>query len=334
MSNNIHYTNYDPADIPAWEKLRAAFSKRGVGGSSMGAVAGLEGAFTSAYSLWAEIVGLVPPKPRDNPYLRDGHDLEALVAARFEEASGLKLRHRYAIITNDDYPHLFANVDRFVDGEDAGWEGKTYDPRSSKFDDGVPPSYVAQVTVYLAVTCKTRWYLSAWSYGQGTRHYVFALDPAAQKPDWATELVVIDPAAFAAAEQMAAEFVGYCQSKDTPPPVDGSDATEQALRAIHPDSVDGSCDLEAFAADLDAIADLDRKIDALESAKDLHKQKIMEFMGDLERGTAPGWSVSYKTTTANRFDAKAAKAALGSALDPFYTASTSRTLRIRAAKAK
>lgn len=332
---SIHYTNYDPADIPAWERLRADFCKRGVGGSSMGAVAGLEGAFTSAYSLWAEIVGLVPPKPRDNPYFRDGHDIEPIVAKRFEEASGLKLRHRYAIITNDAYPHLFANVDRFVDGEDAGWEGKTHDVRSHKFDDGCPKSYVAQVTVYLAVTGKRRWYLSAWSYGQGTKHFVFDLDPNAEKPDWADEMIIIDPGEFDAAEKMAADFVALCQSKDAPPPVDGSDATEEALRTIYPVSVEGtSADLSAYLADLKHIDWLNSEIEDREKEKELCKQRIMEFMGECERGTAPGYSVSYKSSTTKRLDTKAARAALGADLDKFYNETTSRSLRIRPVKAK
>lgn len=332
---SIHYTNYDPADVPAWEALRRDFCKRGVGGSSMGAVAGLDGAFNSAYTLWAEIVGLIPPKPRDNPYFKDGHDWEPIIARRFEEASGLKLRHRYAIIANDDYPHLFANVDRFVDGEDAGWEGKTRDVRSRKFDDGVPPTYVAQVTVYLAVTGKKRWYLTQWAYGQGEKHYCFDLDPDAVKPDFCEELIIIDRSAFAAAEKMAADFVALCQSKDTPPPVDGSESTEETLRLISPNSVDGtSADLSAFTSDLAEIDRLDQEIEEREKQKELHKQKLMEFLGDCERGTAPGYTVSYKTSTTRRFDAKAAKAALGSSLDPFYTETSSRSLRIRAVKAK
>lgn len=331
---SLHYTNYNPADLPAWERLRADFCRRGVGGSAMGRIAGLEGAYGSAYSEWAEIVGLVPPKPSDSPYLQDGRDLEELVARRFEQKSGLKLRHRYAIITNDQYPHLFANVDRFVDLEDAGWEGKTYDPRSDKFDDGCPESYKAQVTVYLAVTGKKKWYLSAWSYGQGTKHYLFTLDPAEKKPDFIDQMIVVDPADFDACEKLAAQFVGYCRSKDTPPPVDGSEATEKVLRAIHPQSLDGTAaDLTAYAADLEAIAAFDRQIDELEKNKELHKQRLMEFLGETERGTAPGYTVSYKTSVTRRLDTKKAKEALGAALDPFYQEFSSRALRIRRVKA-
>ena len=132
----IHTTNYDPNDRAAWEALRSQFRRSGVGGSEMGSVANLPGAFSSAYATYCDILGLTPPRDRTSWYLQDGRDLEDIVVRRFEQASGFKTRHRYAILQNSDYPHLFANVDRFVDSEDAGFEAKTYDVRSAKFDNG------------------------------------------------------------------------------------------------------------------------------------------------------------------------------------------------------
>ena len=330
MSNTIHATNYDPADVPAWEALRNEFCKIGLGGSDIGAAAGLPGAFSTPYALWAERSGLVERKKGNSDYLRDGRDLEALVAARFEEASGFKVRHRYAILQNDAYPHLFANIDRFVDSQDAGLEIKTYDVRSTKFDGGeCPPSYIAQITVYLAVTGKKRWFLSAWAYGQGTKHYLFTLDPNDEKPDWCEAKVVIDPGEFDACEKIAADFIRRVREND-PPPVSGSDADETAIRAVHPVEQAGTtCDLGAVDGDLDRIAELDEQIDALEREKETHRQTVMQFLGDNERGESGKWKATFKTSTTRRLDGKAAKAALGSALDPYYTESSSRTLRLR-----
>ena len=157
----IHFENYDRNDRAAWLALRDKFRKRGVGGSELARVAGVPGAFGSAYAEWAERTGRIAKREMSSAYLDDGRDIEAIVARRFEEASGLKIRHRYAVITNDKCPHLFGDVDGFVEGKDMGWEGKTYDVRSRKFDEGVPPAYVAQVCVYMAVTEKRRWVLSA-----------------------------------------------------------------------------------------------------------------------------------------------------------------------------
>lgn len=328
----LHYTNYDPSNREGWLALREGFRKRGVGGSELASVAGVPGAFGSAYAEWAQRTGRWTPERKENAYLEDGRDIEAIVAKRFEEASGMKIRHRYAIIENDRCPHLFANVDGFVDNEDMGWEGKTYDVRSGKFDDGVPASYVTQVAVYLAVTEKKRWVLSAWSYGQGTKHFFFTLDDRDGKPEWAVEKVVLRPEELEAAEQLAAAFMQLVQD-DTPPAIDGSEATGEALRAIYPQANAGKAvDLEAVRSNLDAIGAIDAQIKDLERKKEEQKQVVMEALGDAESGTATGWKVTYKNVETRRLDSKAAKAALGEALEPYYKTSAARTLRIARAK--
>ena len=53
----IHYTNYNPCDRAGWLKLRDEFRKKGVGGSELARVAGVPGAFGSAYAEWAERTG-------------------------------------------------------------------------------------------------------------------------------------------------------------------------------------------------------------------------------------------------------------------------------------
>jgi len=330
---SLHYTNYDPADRAGWLAMREEFRKRGVGGSEIASVANIPGAFGSAYSEWASRRGLLPKVERESAYLEDGRDIEAIVAKRFEADSGLKIRHRYAIITNDECPHLFADVDGFVDCEDMGWEGKSYDVRSRKFDEGCPPSYVAQVQVYMAVTKKRRWVLSAWSYGQGTKHFYFTLDRGEEKPEWACELVVMQQADVDAAEEVAAQFMRQVEN-GIPPFPDGSEATEEALKAIHPAAEPGvTKDLEAWRSDLDAIEGIDAHIKELERERDSHKQAIMEAMGEAETATATGWKVSYKNTETRRLDAKKALEVVGAViLEPCYKTTRSRVLRISKAK--
>lgn len=326
---SITATNYDPSDRSAWEALRNKFRRIGVGGSEMASVAGVPGAFSSPYATYCDVLGLTPPR-KGSWYLEDGRDLEDLVVRRFEAASGFKTRHRYAILQNSEFPHLFANVDRFVDSEDAGFEAKTYDVRSSKFDGGeVPKPYIVQVTVYLAVTGKKRWYLSAWAYGQGTKHYLFTTDPEDTKPEWCDAMVFIGPSEFFRCEEMAADFIRRLDAKD-PPPVSGSDADGDAVRAMNPAETAGlSCDLGAVEGDLDRIAALDEQIGALEEEKEQHRQAVMQFLGAAEKGESRRWKATYKTTTTRRLDAKAARAALGADLDKFYNETSSRSLRIR-----
>ncbi len=330
---SLHYANYDPADRAGWLAMRNEFRKRGVGGSEIASVAGIPGAFGSAYSEWADRTGKLPKKERESAYLEDGRDIEAIVAKRFETASGLKIRHRYAIITNDACPHLFADVDGFVDNEDMGWEGKTYDPRSDKFRDGCPATYVSQVQVYMAVTGKRRWVLSAWSYGQGTKHFYFTLDGADEKPAWAEELIKMNQAEIDAAEEVAAQFMRQVEN-GIPPFPDGSEATGETLKEMYPEASPGTTkDLEAWRSDLDAIEGIDARIKELERERDSHKQAIMEAMGDAETATATGWKISYKNTETRRLDAKKALETVGGViLEPCYKTTRSRVLRITKAK--
>jgi predicted phage-related endonuclease len=324
-----HFANYAPADREGWLALREEFRKRGVGGSELASVAGVPGAFGSALAEWADRRGeWRREEGAESAYLEDGRDIEGIVQKRFEAASGLSVRHRYAIITNDDFPHLFANVDGFVEGWDCGWEAKTYDVRSRKFEAGVPPSYVAQVTVYLAVTGRKRWVLSAWSYGQGTRHFFFTLDGADRKPDWADEMVLLHPSELDAAEKIAADFMRLVES-GTPPAPDGSDSAGEVLRGLHPREAAGKLvDLSGVRASLDAIDGIDGEIKELERRREEQKQIVMEALGDAEGGTADGWKVTYRTVASKRLDAKAAKAAFGDGLEPFYKTTATRTLRI------
>jgi predicted phage-related endonuclease len=331
----IQFTNYDPRDRAAWLALREEFRKRGVGGSELASVAGVPGAFSSPYAQWAERTGRIARRESTSAYLADGRDIEAIVASRFEDESGLKIRRRYAIITNTDTPHLFADVDGFIGGpvnSEMGWEGKTYDVRSRKFDNGCPPSYTAQVTGYMAVTGKRRWVLTAWAYGQGIKNFYFTLDPNDKKPEWACEMVVLTQAEVDAAEIIAADFMAYVE-RDEPPSIDGSDATTQALREIYPVADAGSeIDLEHVRAALDAIGDIDARIKELEEQKESMKNVVIEAMGESENGTATGWRVTFKNVETRRLDTKAAQAALGEELEPFYKTTSARVLRVTKAK--
>jgi len=328
----MRFINYDPADRASWLALREECQKTGVGGSEIASIANIPGAYSSAYTEWAYRTGRLVRQDRESAYLEDGRDIEAIVQKRFEEASGLSVRHRYAIIVNEKYPHLFANVDGFVEGEDMGWEGKTYDVRSNKFDEGVPAPYVAQVTVYLAVTGRKRWVLSAWAYGQGTRHFFFTRDASDPKPEWATEKIVLTDEDLRAAETVAAEFMHHVET-DTPPDFDGSEETSNTIKAIYPDALDYETrDLSGCLSNLMSLEEINRQIKDLERRAETEKQTLMEALGEAESGAAPGFKVTYKTTTSRRLDTASAKEALGSVLDPFFKQTATRVLRIAKAK--
>lgn len=96
------------------------YRKKGIGGSDAGAICGLN-PYVSLVTVWADKKSKIPPKP-DNEAMRQGRDFEDIVAKRFCEETGKKVRRCNYIIQHDEYPFMLANVDRLVVGETAGLE--------------------------------------------------------------------------------------------------------------------------------------------------------------------------------------------------------------------
>lgn len=139
-----------------WLKLR----KAGIGGSDAGAIAGLS-KWSSRFSVYLDKLSLIPDKG-DSAAMRQGRDLEAYVATRFEEATGKKVRKFNYLVRSIRYPWAFADVDRVIEGENALLECKTTNVLNpTDFDGGdIPPYWYCQCQHYMAVTGCDKVYLA------------------------------------------------------------------------------------------------------------------------------------------------------------------------------
>lgn len=290
-----------------------AHRRGSIGGSDAAAIVGLN-EWVSPYSLWADKTGRLPPK-EDSEAMRQGRDLEAYVASRWEEATGKKVRRCNAILKNSDYPFAHANIDRDVVGEDAGLECKTTSVmRLKEFKGGeYPASYYAQCVHYMAVTGAARWYLAVLVLNQGFYHYVIERDQAE-----------ID--ALMEAEE---RFWGHVQ-RDEPPLIDGSDATADALATIYRESAGGSIDLfgleDAFTAYLTAKAALKE----LQGEITKHENAIKERLGEAESGLCGQYRATWKSQSRRTFDAKGYAADHPEAdLSGYYSTSTFRKFTVK-----
>ena len=99
------------------------YRRQGIGGSDAGAICGMS-PYASPITVWADKKGKLPEKP-DNEAMRQGRDFEEIVARRFCELTGKRVRRHNFLIRHDTYPFMQANVDRLVIGEKAGLECKT-----------------------------------------------------------------------------------------------------------------------------------------------------------------------------------------------------------------
>lgn len=287
--------------------------KNTIGGSEAAALCGMS-KYMSPYSVWAEKMGLTSAKP-DNEAMRQGRDLEDYVAQRFSEATGKKVRNDNHIIINTDYPFAHANVDRVVVGEDAGLECKTTSVLNlSKFKNGeYPDNYYVQCMHYMMVTGKSKWYLAVLILG--TDFKVFEIERDEEEIERLKEIE---------------ESFFKCLVDKTPPAIDGSKATADALNEIYPTSNNNeSCDLTFYQAEINEFLRCKEQIDLLKQRQEEASNKIKEFMASHKTGVTKDNKVSWATQKRSRFDKKALQADYPSInLDAYTTYSESRVFKI------
>ena len=279
MIKEIAYANKEE-----WLALRQNF----IGGSDAGAVIGMN-QYKSAYALWAEKTGKIPGF-EGNLTTEVGAYLEDFVAGLFERETGKKVRRKNRMMVNEEYPFACADVDRVVVGENAIVEIKTTNsfPAMRKFKNGeYPESWYCQMTHYLAVGGYDKAYLAVLIECRDFQIFELNRDEAEIK-------------ALMAAE---AEFWAHV-GNNTPPPVDGSPATSEALSAVYPDSTGDSVSLMAYEAELQQYMALSKQIKELETLKDEVANRVKLFMGDSGKGESAGYKVSWTSSSRSSFDQK------------------------------
>ena len=296
-----------------------ATRRKGIGGSDVAGILRMS-PWSSPFAVWADKTGRLPEK-EDNEAMRQGRDFEDYVAQRWCEETGKKVRRDNKILCNPDYPWALANIDRRVVGENAGLESKTTSVMNLKaFKNGeYPVNFYAQCLHYIAVTGADRWYLGVLVLNQGFYHYVIERDDA-------------EIAAMMEAER---EFWQYVEA-DTPPPIDGSDATAEALETIYPDAVPtGELDLYGMDAALREIAEYKEAAKTLEASISERENQLKAMLGETEAGRCGKYRVTWKSQSRQTFDHKGYAAANpGVDLGPYYKTSAYRVFKITEVKEK
>lgn len=132
---------------------------RGIGASSSSKAMGLS-PYGNPYELWAELVGLVPPKDlSDSERIKWGMRLEPLIANAYEEEHPEHRLHdlgRYTICRSRAWSFLFCSLDRVIEtpsGELGLLEIKTTAERNAwQWEEEPPIDYQVQLQHQLAVT--------------------------------------------------------------------------------------------------------------------------------------------------------------------------------------
>ena len=253
--------------------------RTGIGGSDVAAILGLND-YQSAYSIWADKLGLLPEK-EDNEAMRQGRDLEDYVAQRFCEQTGKNVRRNNRMLRSEKYPFMIANIDRQIVGERSGLECKTTSMMNlKKFKNGeYPATYYCQCMHYLAVTGWEKWYLAVLVLNQG--FYLYEIER--------------DEDEISALIKAETEFWNLVES-NTPPEIDGSKATREALEFINQPDDDKP---EAYLYGKENMVEhlFSLKSDKKEIEKNIAQieNQIRADLGGANKGVMHGYTISLQT---------------------------------------
>ncbi|WP_367189897.1 YqaJ viral recombinase family protein [Burkholderia sp. Ed8] len=260
--------------------------KSGIGGSDAASAVGLN-PYKSQLELWLEKTGrdadLEKPDPKDTTTpVYWGTLLEPIVAAAYTQQTGNRVRKVNAVLRHPFIPFMLANLDREVIGADVQvLECKTAGINGAKlWREGVPEYVELQVQHQLAVTGKQSAHVAVLVCGQQLD--VHRID---RDDDLIEKLI-----------ELEARFWQYVET-DTPPPADGSDSADRALRSLFPrdagSTVDFSDDrnLSATFADLVSVR---AEIETREQLESQLKQRIQQAMGEASRAIFETGEVSFK----------------------------------------
>lgn len=263
-----------------------AVRRTGIGSSDAAAAVGLN-PYMSALELWLDKTGRADGLPRPDPNDTTsptywGTLLEPIVAASYTKQTGNRVRRVNAVLRHPSIPFMLANIDREIVGapDVQILECKTAGEFGARlWRDGVPEYVQIQVQHQLAVTGKTAAHVAVLLCGQ-------ALE---------VHRIERDDALIGRLVELEARFWRFVET-DTPPPADGSESADRALRHLYPgngETIDFSDDhrLSSVFADLVAVR---AEIETRQQLEAQFKQTIQQAMGDAIRAVFQTGAVSFK----------------------------------------
>lgn len=263
--------------------------KQGIGSSDAAAAVGLN-PYKSQLELWLEKTGRDGNLPRVDPHDEEsptywGNILEPIVAAHYTKRTGHRVRRINAVLQHPDPDKhwMLANIDREIIGvpDVQILECKTAGINGAKlWKEGVPEYVQLQVMHQLAVTGKPAADVAVLLGGQTLEIHRIERD----------EKVI------ARLIELERRFWHHVET-DTPPPADGSESADTALRALYPNdtgrTVDFSADrtLSATFADWLSVRQTLADTEAIEAKL---KQTLQQAMGEASKALFETGAVTWK----------------------------------------
>lgn len=284
------YTQIRHRSRETWLQARSGT----IGASASPAIMG-ENPWDTPLQLYGRLTGELPPKEQ-TMRMKVGHYLEPTIARLYEDETGRKTDDpgEFTIQRNKDFPWIHSTTDRFVQafldtGPGVLEEKAPGAHMADEWVEGIPLSAQIQVQHQLAVTGLEWGSVAALIGGQR-----FVWGDVERNQPFIDELL-----------KQTHEFWERVQRRD-PPEATGADVA--TLRLLHAEYEPMSiARLGEEAAEHDAmLVKALAAIKTAEGARDFHKAKIMELIGDNEIGELPGGGYyTWKTVNRKAYPVKA-----------------------------
>ncbi|MDU4251188.1 MULTISPECIES: YqaJ viral recombinase family protein [unclassified Pseudomonas] len=263
--------------------------KHGIGSSDAAAAVGLN-PYQSQLELWLEKTGRDALLPKSDPLDEDsptywGNILEPIVATHYTQRTGNRVRRINAVLQHPDptLSWMLANIDREVIGANDVQilECKTAGINGARlWKEGVPVYVQLQVMHQLAVTGKRAADVAVLLGGQHLEIHRIERDD---------ELI-------ARLIELERDFWSYVQ-RDTPPPADGSNSAEQALRCLYPQDSGSTLDFTQnplLSGAFDELQSVRASLELQGKREAELKQQLQQAMGEASRAQFANGSVSWR----------------------------------------
>lgn len=300
----------------------------GIGASDVAAILGLS-PWASPYTVWLDKTG--QRADEDNEAMEAGRMLEPAIGPWFTARTGLYVIGEQTWCAHPERSWARATVDGFVVESPMSTipdtlgplEVKTTSDPPKKWEaDGIPPYYAAQGQWQMFVTDTPRVWFAVLHASHGLRLRIYELE----RDD--------DDIAFMR-DRCERFWFDHVQTA-TAPPVDGHDATTEALKEIGADPDADTVDLDADPAVTQALLALPlikERLARVEQEKAAAENAIRAALGGAVAGvSAHAKSVTWKPQVQNRVDTAALRERLPRVAARFTTTTEIRVLRITAKK--
>ena len=240
--------------------------RNGLGASDSAIIMGYS-TYKTPYQLYLEKTGTVTDEDDETEQQYWGNALEPLIIKRFSEENGVVVTFPDTI-HHPDFPYIFANLDGWIESENAVVEAKCANSFQRKeWDtntaDGIPIGYLIQIAKQVAVTNATRGYCAVLIGGNEYMQFVYERDKALE------ELII----------NSDVEFWYRVQNKIEPDPINTNDCRLK-YRMTSPEKMA----LSTFKTQnaLAQLITLKLHLKKVSMDEDRLKMQLMEHMRDAE----------------------------------------------------